>query len=143
MYETVKTSQGSDETLRIDKWLWAARFFKTRSLAAEAVAGGRARLNGRRVKPARAVRISDVLCIQRGHVEYVVTVLDLSAKRVSAKAAVKLYEESQESVARREVVRQQRKLERDMLGDTPRQRPDKRQRRHIIRFQRERGETGD
>jgi ribosome-associated heat shock protein Hsp15 len=91
------------DRLRIDKWLWAARFFKTRSLAAQAVDGGRVRLNGVRVKPAKEVKPGDELTVHIGELEWVIDVRALSARRGPAEAARRLYEEREESRARRQV----------------------------------------
>ena len=90
------------EKVRLDKWLWAARFFKTRSLATAAIEGGHAHLNGNRVKPAHTVRVNDEIIITRGTVRMTVRVLMLSDKRGPAPVAQTLYEETPESVARRE-----------------------------------------
>ena len=92
----------SENRIRLDKWLWAARFFKTRSLAVAAVAGGKVHAGGQRVKPAHAVRMGEVLSIQRGPDQYIVTVKALSDRRGPAKEAVLLYEESIESRERRD-----------------------------------------
>ena len=121
------------EKLRIDKWLWAARFFKTRSLAAEAVDGGKVKINGVRVKPAKAVNVGDELHIHQGRFEFVITVLGLAARRGPACEAVKLYQESAESRAARELLMAQLKIEADVMGDR-KGRPTKRDRRHIVRF---------
>lgn len=84
------STEADDNTLRIDKWLWAARFFKTRALAAEAVAGGKVKVNGERVKAAKAIRRDDALSIHIGPYEYDVRVLALSARRGSAPQAALL-----------------------------------------------------
>ena len=121
------------QEVRIDKWLWAARFFKTRSSAAKAVAGGRVHLNGGRIKPAKSVQVGDELRIHRGEIEFVVKVLELSARRGPASVARTLYEESEESIQARERSREQRKLE--AAGRSgPKRRPGKRDRRLIISF---------
>ena len=86
-----------DSTLRIDKWLWAARFFKTRALAAEAVAGGKVKVNGERVKAAKVIRLDDALSIHIGPYEYLVRVRALFARRGPAPQAALLYEESEPS----------------------------------------------
>jgi len=119
--------------IRIDKWLWAARFFRTRSLAREAISGGKVHLNGYRVKPGRALKPGDSLRIQRGEEEYIISVLELSARRGPASAAQALYQESEESRSRREQLATQRKLERRQHATRVR-RPDKRQRRRLVRF---------
>jgi ribosome-associated heat shock protein Hsp15 len=90
--------------VRLDKWLWAARFFKTRSLAVEAIEGGRVSLNGDRAKPAKELKIGDRLAIRRPPFENVVVVKALSDKRGSASVAALLFEETEESRARRTVL---------------------------------------
>ncbi len=121
--------------VRIDKWLWAARFFKTRSMAATAVSGGKVHLNDARVKAARAVTVGDRLRINRNNIEFVVDVLALADKRGPAKVAQTLYEETEESLAKREQVSAERKVERLVTaGMTPPKRPGKRDRRLIKKF---------
>jgi len=124
-----------DQEVRIDKWLWAARFFKTRSSASKAVAGGQVHLNGGRSKPSKPVRVGDVLEIHRNEIEFIVTVLALSGKRGPAVEAQKLYEESEESILARERSREQRRLEAAQKTG-PRGRPSKRDRRLIRNFTR-------
>ncbi len=94
-----------EEKCRLDKWLWAARFFKTRSLATAAVNGGKVHLNRERCKPGRAVKPGEVLEIRKGPYQFTVTILGLSNRRGPAKEAVLLYEESRESIEKRERVR--------------------------------------
>ena len=121
------------DTVRLDKWLWAARFFKTRSVAREAVSGGKVHLNGNRAKPGRTLNIGDELRIQRGEDEYGITVLELSMRRGPAVVARTFYEESEESTKRREKLAEERKLAKQ--NDATRERrPDKRQRRRLVRF---------
>jgi len=122
-----------DTSTRLDKWLWAARFFKTRSVAREAVSGGKVHLNGNRAKPGRSLNIGDELRIQRGEEEYTITVLELSVRRGPAVVARTFYEESEESRLKREQLAEQRKLEHQQHANRER-RPDKRQRRRIVRF---------
>ncbi|MGH8555699.1 MAG: RNA-binding S4 domain-containing protein [Gammaproteobacteria bacterium] len=121
--------------IRLDKWLWAARFFKTRALATEAIKGGKIEVNGHKPKPARSVHIRDELRIQRGPLTYYVTVVGVSGQRGPATAAARLYRESAESVSRREALalelRAQALTEPRLPG-----RPSKRDRRRIIRFTR-------
>ncbi len=119
--------------VRIDKWLWAARFFKTRSLAREAISGGKIHLNGYRVKPGRALKPGDSLRVQRGEEEYVIEVVELSTRRGPATIAQTLYQETEESRTQREKIATQRKLEREQNA-TRERRPDKRQRRRLVRF---------
>jgi len=90
--------------MRLDKWLWAARFFKTRTLAADAVTGGRVSINHEHAKPAKEVKAGDVVAIRRPPFEHVVVVKTLSDKRGPAAAAAMLYEETEESRARRTVL---------------------------------------
>ncbi|ATX82217.1 heat shock protein Hsp15 [Mariprofundus ferrinatatus] len=119
--------------VRIDKWLWAARFYKTRGLATEMVNGGHVQMNGDRLKPSRQVQPGDVLSIVRGDETYIVTVTSLAEKRGSAAAAQTLYEESEESLKAREVRRELRRLD-AASAPAPKRRPDKKARRQIIRF---------
>src|SRR5436305_13442783 len=95
------------EGVRLDKWLWAARFFKTRSLATDAVNGGKVELNGQRPKPAKEVKVGDLLRIRVGPFVHAVTVRALSDRRGPASAAALLCEESAEGVASRERPREQ------------------------------------
>lgn len=127
------SSSGEAPKVRLDKWLWAARFFKTRALATDAVNGGHVHLNGARVKPARPVRIGDELTIRKGAQEFVVTIRDVSDRRGPASEARRLYEESAESIEARESSAQARRLA-AAGAPRPEKRPDKRSRRRIIRF---------
>ncbi len=125
------------DRMRIDKWLWAARFFKTRSLAAKAVDGGKVRLNGERVKPAKDVKSGDEVIVASGQLEWTVHVLAVSDRRGPAERARTLYAETEASSAKREAAIAERKLsvepERERRG-----RPTKRDRRLIHRFTEER-----
>ena len=121
------------ERVRIDKWLWAARFYKTRALARDAIKGGKVQLNGVRVKPGKTLALNDQLVIRKGEDDFRITVLELGDRRVSAQLAQERYEEDAESKARREAAIEKRKLDYQARADRPR-RPDKRQRRQIIRF---------
>ena len=123
----------SDEAIRIDKWLWAARFFKTRSLAAEAVTGGKVEVNGDHPKPSRVVRLGDRLNIRRGLYEWTIIVKDVSRRRGPAPQAQQLYEETEESIQKRTAAAAQMKLERPPDFDSP-GRPSKKDRRAIDRF---------
>ncbi len=122
-----------DSSVRLDKWLWAARFFKTRAVAREAVSGGKVQHNGNRAKPGRSLNIGDELRIQRGEEEYTITVVELSVRRGPAVVARAFYEESEQSRSKREQLAEQRKLEHQQHA-TRERRPDKRQRRRIVRF---------
>jgi ribosome-associated heat shock protein Hsp15 len=124
---------GDEQSVRLDKWLWAARFFKTRSLAKQAVEGGRVQLDGKRVKPARPIHPGEVLDIRRSQDRLEVTVQQLSSKRGPAKVAQTLYVESAASMEAREQRREQAKLERAVAMD-PGGRPSKKDRRRIKQF---------
>jgi len=121
--------------VRIDKWLWAARFFKTRSAATEAVTGGRVHVNGARVKPSRDVQIGDTVQIRIGQLGWVVLVRGLSDKRGPAKVAATLYEETPESLAEREQRRLELRLSKPIGADLG-ARPTKQDRRRIERLKR-------
>ena len=122
---------GGAGSLRIDKWLWAARFFKTRGLAVEAVDAGRVSVNGERAKPAKAVKPGDTLAIRRPPFEHAVKVLGVSERRGPAAEAQKLYEETPESRARRDAVAAEMK---SLPPPVFRGRPTKRDRRTLERF---------
>ncbi|MBA2294463.1 MAG: RNA-binding S4 domain-containing protein [Actinobacteria bacterium] len=121
--------------VRIDRWLWAARFFKTRSAATEAVLGGRVHVNGARVKPAKDVRAGDRLELTIAGVRRDVVVLDVAEKRGSATVAATLYEETEESAARREQHALERRAARPLGADLG-ARPTKRDRRRLDAFRR-------
>lgn len=116
-----------DDHYRLDKWLWAARFFKSRSLAQAALAGGKVQIGGERVKPSRRVRLGDVVRIRKGEQTWEVVVVGLSNARRSAPEAALLYTETPESQAARQVQASQ-------PHPLPAQRPDKRGRRLIRQF---------
>lgn len=120
------------EKLRLDKWLWAARFFKTRSLATEAVDGGKVHLNGQRVKPAREVRVGDTLAITAGE-SWTVAVKALSDRRGPAPEARLLYAEMPESAIAREQAREAGRLVADPAAERH-GRPTKRDRRQLGKF---------
>jgi ribosome-associated heat shock protein Hsp15 len=121
------------DKLRLDKWLWAARFFKTRSLAKQAIEGGKVQLGGQRVKVSKDICVGDHLRIRQGWDEKEVTVLALSDQRRGAPEASQLYEETTESIQRREEHAAARKAAGGMLH-RPERRPTKKQRRQIHRF---------
>ncbi len=119
--------------VRLDRWLWAARFFKTRPLAKQAIEGGKVQLNGQRGKAGRMLACGEELSIRRGFEIYTVIVCGLAEKRGPAKIAQTLYQESDESVKARQKASEIRKLQ--ALSETPSsRRPDKRQRRKIHQF---------
>lgn len=118
------------ESVRIDKWLWAARFFKTRSLAQQQVEGGKVHVNGQRVKASKQVKPGMTIVLRQGYDERTLTVTALSEKRGSAGDAAELYEETAESLGRREATAAQRRADALSRPD-PGQRPDKRARRAL------------
>ena len=120
------------EKYRIDKWLFAARFFKTRSLAAEAIDRGRITVNSHRVKPAKIVTVGDILTIRINNFQYTIEVLELSNKRGSATQAQKLYKETEESRKQRELLAARLKAQPQPVFT--KSRPTKRDRREIERF---------
>jgi ribosome-associated heat shock protein Hsp15 len=124
--------------VRIDKWLWAARFFKTRSIAATAVSGGRVHVNGERVKPAKLVSTKDILEITKGTERWTITVTKLADRRGSATAARQLYEETEDSRAAREQHALERRFAR-ALGSDLGARPTKQARRRIEALTRQAG----
>lgn len=123
-----------EQKVRLDKWLWAARFFKTRALAVEAIKGGHVHLNGSRPKASRTVQTGDRLEISKGQEHFTLTIDGLSDKRGPASVARDLYTESADSIERRQHLAEQRRLEAAGRSGGPSRRPDKRQRRHIVRF---------
>jgi ribosome-associated heat shock protein Hsp15 len=127
-----------DDRVRLDKWLWAARFYKTRSLASEAIAGGKVQVNGDRAKRARPLQVGDEVRVRQGPYEHLVVVRALSARRGPAAAAAELYEERPESRAAREAMALQlRTLHAAFV--TEKGRPTKRDRREIERVRGRRG----
>ena len=125
----------TDKQVRLDKWLWAARFFKTRSLAAQAVNGGKVQVNGNRARSSRIVQVGDIVRVRRGEVEFTLTVLALSLYRRPAVEARLLYEESGQSIQLRQEAAQIRSLQ--AAGQTmPAKKPEKRDRRKIREFTR-------
>jgi ribosome-associated heat shock protein Hsp15 len=126
--------------VRVDKWLWAARFFKTRGAATEAVLGGHVQVNGARVKPAREVVVGDRLEITRTHERWTVVVTGLADRRGPASVAATLYDETPESVEERRRRRDERRLARPLGADLT-ARPTKRDRRRLDALRRARRRT--
>ena len=124
--------------VRLDKWLWAARFFKTRSLASEAISGGKIQLNGHRAKRAKQVQVGDEVRIRKGPFEQFVVVRGRAEKRGPAKVAQALYEETAESLHNREMMAIQLKSAPETSFRT-KGRPTKRERRDIEKFKRGKG----
>ena len=129
-------NESASERVRIDKWLWAARFFKTRNLAKQAIEGGHVHCNGCRTKPSKEVAVGNELRIQQGWDSKIITITGLSSQRGPASAAQQLYRESQESIEARQLAAERRR----MAGGQPSsKRPDKKQRRQIHRFKQDGG----
>lgn len=133
MSPTSDRDEKGEDAVRLDKWLWAARLFKTRQLAVEAIEGGKVQVNGQRTKPGRAIHPGVRLRIRKGSLEWEIEVLVLSRQRRPAPEAALLYAESVESRGRREALLRQRR-ELGLGADTPSERPTKRDRRRIERF---------
>lgn len=124
-----------NETVRLDRWLWASRFFKTRRLAADAIKGGKVSVNGVRAKPAKEVRIGAEVQVSKGSYEFVVIVQGLAEQRGPAVEAQKLYQELDSSIERREHLKEQRRMAAAALPQLD-HRPDKRERRRLTEFKR-------
>jgi ribosome-associated heat shock protein Hsp15 len=125
--------------VRIDKWLWAARFFKTRSLAADAIGAGKVEVNDERVKPAKPIQLGDTISVRLGPYLHVVRVRGLSERRGPATVAATLYEETAESVAARAKLAEQLRMAPAAFVYEEKGRPTKRDRREIDRFRDEHG----
>ena len=128
------------ESMRIDKWLWAARFFKTRSIAKDAIEGGKVHHNGERVKVSKEIRVGTELTIRQGFEQKTVVIKALSVVRGGAPVAQQLYEETEVSIARRELLSTQRKLHNLAR---PEHRPSKKDRRDINKFRQENDQQFD
>jgi ribosome-associated heat shock protein Hsp15 len=124
----------SEDRTRVDKWLWAARFYKTRALAVEAIAGGKVQVNGERVKRAKPLQVGDEIRIRQGPYEHQIVVRALSARRGPAAQAAELYEEKPESRAAREQLALQLKTLHSMFVPERGGRPTKKDRREINRL---------
>lgn len=123
------------EGVRLDKWLWAARFFKTRGMAQQAIKGGKVEINGASPKASRLVRVGDRLEITKGALRFEVTVDEIGQRRVSAPLAQAMYTETERSRAERERRAELRRMDQDG-GIAPVRRPDKRERRRLRAFNR-------
>jgi ribosome-associated heat shock protein Hsp15 len=123
------------EKLRIDKWLWAARFYKTRSLAAEEIGKGRVRVNDLEAKPARELKVGDTVALRQGPITRTLLVRGISSQRGAAPVAQQLYEETEESVGLREAAAEARRLNGDPAASHDVGRPTKRDRRDIDKAQ--------
>ena len=122
-----------NSAIRLDKWLWAARFYKTRALARSMIEGGKVHYNGQRSKPGKLVEVGAMLRIRQGHDEKEVRVLALSVQRLSAAQAQLLYAETDESIVKREKNAEAHRLN-ALYAPHPDTKPDKKQRRDLMRF---------
>lgn len=132
----MKESMAGMQSMRLDKWLWAARFFKTRSLATAAISGGKVHVSGDRVKPSRRIVPGETLTVQKGPYRFTIIVTGLATRRRPAEEARTLYTESEDSVMARHSLHDERRLQGHGPGQQER-RPDKRTRRLIHRFKQE------
>jgi ribosome-associated heat shock protein Hsp15 len=133
--QTDSANDNGMDRMRLDKWLWAARFFKTRQLAIDAINGGKVHLNGTRAKHGKDIRVGDQLTISKDQFTWDITVAALNSQRRPAAEAVLLYEESPDSLAKRQVLAAEFREART-LGTLQDNRPNKRERRLIHRFKR-------
>lgn len=120
--------------IRLEKWLWAARFYKTRKLAREMVEGGKVHYNGQRVKPSKAVSVGAKVLLRQGNDEKTVIILKASDQRKSASEAILLYQETEESIIKREKIAQARAMNMVVTMPHPDRRPTKKERRDLLRF---------
>lgn len=125
--------QKDDDSVRLDKWLWAARFYKTRTLAREMIDGGKVHYNGQRAKPSKIVEIGAMLKLRQGSDEKEIEILALSAQRRSAPIAQQLYRETEESIKKREKIALARKAN-ALSMPHPDRRPNKKERRDLLKF---------
>ncbi len=125
---------GSESGMRLDKWLWAARFFKTRKLAVEAITGGKVHLNGKRAKPGREIKPGSQLVIHKGSFEWDITVRVIPKQRRPASEAINFYTEMEESIKRREQLSEEQRRLRTGTPHSEKGRPTKRDRRQIEQF---------
>ncbi|MBS9430599.1 ribosome-associated heat shock protein Hsp15 [Photorhabdus akhurstii] len=129
----MKGNSDSDQAVRLDKWLWAARFYKTRAIAREMIDGGKVHYNGQRSKPSKLVELGAEIKLRQGNDERIVEVLALSNHRRSAPEAQQLYQETEASIANREKMAIARKMN-ALTMPHPDRRPDKKERRTLIKF---------
>jgi ribosome-associated heat shock protein Hsp15 len=122
-----------EQAVRLDKWLWAARFYKTRALAREMIEGGKVHYNGQRSKPGKVVELNAVLTLRQGNDDRTVLIVGISEQRRPANEASTLYEETQESIEKREKVALARKMN-ALTMPHPDRRPDKKERRDLMKF---------
>ncbi|MBI0157593.1 ribosome-associated heat shock protein Hsp15 [Gilliamella sp. M0364] len=127
--------------VRLDKWLWAARFYKTRSIARDMIDGGKVHYNGQRAKPSKIVEVGAILTLRQGNEQKTIRVLAISDQRRPAREAEYLYQETLESITERENIAEARKLN-ALTMPHPDRRPDKKERRTLIKFKYDR-QQGD
>jgi len=128
-----KTQQQDETGIRLDKWLWAARFYKTRAMAREMIEGGKVHYNGQRGKPSKLVELNAEIKLRQGNDERTIVILAITDQRRSAEQAQTLYQETDASVANREKISQARKMN-ALTMPHPDRRPDKKERRSLIKF---------
>lgn len=128
-----KAQPQDDNAIRLDKWLWAARFYKTRAMAREMIEGGKVHYNGQRGKPSKLVEVNAEIKLRQGNDEKTVLVLDVTDQRRSAEQAQLLYQETETSVANRAKISEARKMN-ALTMPHPDRRPDKKERRSLIKF---------
>lgn len=126
--------------IRLDKWLWIARFYKTRSLARDMIDGGKVHYNGQRAKPSKIVEVGAMLVLRQGSDQKTIRILEISEQRRSANEAQRLYQETEESIAKRQKVAEARKLN-ALTMPHPDRRPDKKERRNLIKFKYDRQQS--
>ncbi len=134
-------SAGNDDKIRLDKWLWAARFYKTRTLAKDMIEGGKVHYEGQRVKPSKEVALGATVRLRQGIDERTVVIMGLCDKRGNATHAATLYQETADSIAAREKAAAQRKALGPSFGPNANQRPNKKQRRDIIQFRQQQNDS--
>lgn len=127
-----QATENVDQNVRLDKWLWACRFYKTRAIAKAAIDGGKVQYEGSKTKPGKAVYLGDKVKLRQGFDEKLITVIALSDRRQSATIAQSLYQETDESIQQRQEITNLRK----MAAPSTQGKPDKKQRRQIHRFKR-------
>lgn len=126
-------NQPSVEPVRLDKWLWAARFYKTRAIAREMIEGGKVHYNGQRTKPGKIVELRALIKLRQGNDERIVEIIEISSQRRGAPDAQRLYCETTESIAQREKLTQARKMN-ALTMPHPDRHPDKKERRTLLKF---------
>jgi ribosome-associated heat shock protein Hsp15 len=129
----MKGKATDDEAVRLDKWLWAARFYKTRALAREMIDGGKVHYNGQRGKPSKIVELNAEIKLRQGNEERTVIVLAVTSQRRGAEEAQQMYQETEASIVNREKVALARKMN-ALTMPHPDRRPDKKERRDLIKF---------